>query len=267
MSRCLNSAFSIVSVIYHFRLLLSINCDIEVSMGLQVALARAGVGSRRKCALIIKSGRVKIKGKIIAQPGFAVGPADELYLDGKIIECPTRIYLLLNKPAGVTTTLKDKFARHTVAEFFPEGAKGIYPAGRLDRDACGLLLLTNDGELSYRLTHPKFKLVKKYLLLVKGAVAEHQRIKLEKGVYLEGRKTMPCKIRVIKSDKRHSRLLVELKEGRKRQLKKMFKQIGCRVIYIERLAIGPLNLGRLKEGRVRPLTRPEILRLKQSVGL
>lgn len=226
---------------------------------LQVALAQLGFASRRQAAEMIKAGRVKVNGATVREPGRKVDLAeDRVNVDGISRDAQKKIYLLLNKPKGVVTTVKDKYADRTILELVGHKDERIYPVGRLDKDTTGLLLLTNDGALAYRLTHPKFGVERVYQVRVQGDIGPEKLRKLEAGIILEGKKTFPCKIKMIAAANGATELEVRLKEGRKRQIKKMFGVVGHPVAAIHRTAFGPLKLAGLKSGRFRPLTNEEL---------
>ena len=237
-------------------------------MRLQVALAQLGYASRRRAAELIKSGKVKVNGEIILSPGKRVEPAsDRITVDGKAKEIPKKVYFLLNKPKGVVSTVKDRHAARTALDLIKQNDLRIYPVGRLDQDTTGLLIISNDGELVYRLTHPKFGIKKVYRVCIEGTIAPEKVRELEKGILLEGRRTFPCKIEIVTRQKDITRLQLQLTEGRKRQLKKMFARVDHPVLEIHRIAFGPLKLAGLKIGEWRPLKEQEIMELKKATGL
>lgn len=237
------------------------------NLRLQVALAQLGVASRRGAKEFIKAGRVQLNGRAIYKPGQKVDlEKDTITVDGKSSCIQKKVYFILNKPEGFVSTVKDRFASRTVFDLIrPKGLR-IYPVGRLDKDTRGLLLLTNDGKLAYHLTHPKFGIKKVYQVCVQGSVPLTKVKRLEKGILLEGKKTYPCKIKVIADKGKTTDLEIQLTEGRKRQIKQMFALLGHPVLAIQRIAFGPLKLGRLKTGLWRRLNLPEIAELKKEVG-
>jgi 23S rRNA pseudouridine2605 synthase len=248
---------------------------------LQVALAKLGFASRRGAAQIIKAGKVKVNGQAAFKPGQRIDlEKDIITVEGKSSCIQRKVYFLLNKPKGVVTTTKDRYASRCVLDLIRQKDLRIYPVGRLDKDTTGLLLLTNDGELAYRLTHPKFGIKRLYRVCVRGNVARKRLRELEKGIFLEGKKTYPCKIKVLSKvgplRSRQSRtngagystrLEIELTEGRKRQIKVMFAVFGHPVLAIERIAFGPLRLRGLKTGLWRKLKTYEIAKLKKVTGV
>lgn len=232
---------------------------------LQVALAELGFASRRAAAELIKEGKVKINGAPALEPGRRVDlKKDTITVDGRRSDIQKKVYFMLHKPKGVVTTVKDRYAGKTVLDIIGQKDIRIYPVGRLDKDTSGLLLLSNDGELAYRLTHPKFGIEKIYRVCVEGIVSQQKMKKLERGILLEGKKTFPCKIEVIDAQKDNTGLEVHLTEGRKRQIKMMFAALGHPVKAIHRITFGPLTLAGLKAGRWRALTEREIMELKRT---
>ena len=236
----------------------------EKRIRLQVFLSRSGVSSRRWAGEWIKAGRCNVNGKRVFEPSYPIDPGwDKVLLDGERVAVKKKIYVLLNKPRGVVTTRSDRFAEKTVLDILPEGFGHLYPVGRLDKDTTGLLLLTNDGELTYRLTHPRFEIDKLYGVVLNKLLKQSDLKCLEKGIPIEGALTAPCKIR-CRDD-----LAVEitLHEGRKRQIKRMFSALGYKVAELARLKEAHLTLGELPQGQWRFLLRAEIAALYQSVKL
>ena len=233
-------------------------------MRLQVFLSRNGVCSRRKALPIILSGQVKVNGQVVKEPSTEINPEeDTIEFDGKMIEGKSYSYILLNKPAGYVTTKEDPFAKKTVFELLPLKYQRLVSAGRLDQDTEGLLLFTNDGDLAFRLTHPKFNIDKIYFVRIKGALEQRHKTLLEKGIMLEGKKTIPAKISNIKLVGPRTELLITIHEGRKRQIRLMFAHAGYSVVYLKRIAQGPLKLGSLPLGQWRELKQKEIEILKK----
>jgi pseudouridine synthase len=232
-------------------------------------LAQAGVASRREADRMIAQGRVKVNGQVIEVLGHKIDDEkDRVDVDGSRVEREEGlVYLMLNKPPGYLVTLKDNFQRPTIQQLLPSLSQRVFPIGRLDSDSSGLLLMTNDGELAYRLTHPRFKVPKTYLVKVKGEPAPSELTKLEKGIYLDGKKTAPAKIARIRGDQKKSLFKIEIYEGRKREVKRMFQSVGHKVLQLRRICFGGLRLGGLKEGRWRFLNQKEVDSLKKLTAL
>jgi len=230
-------------------------------MRLQVFLSSSGVASRRAAAGIVRSGRVMVNARRIIEPSCRIDPEkDKVFLDQKRVLPKKKIYILLHKPKGVTSTKKDPFAKRTVMDLLPRCYSHLNPVGRLDRDTTGLILLTNDGGLINKLTHPRYNIEKVYLVTLDKKLFSKDKVRLENGVTLEGRRTAPCRIRL----KEKACLEMTLREGRKRQIKRMLSKIGYRVVDLKRIKEGALGLGLLSEGRWRILTEKEIAELIRS---
>ncbi len=270
---------------------------------LQKILARAGVASRRAAEAMIAAGRVRVNGAVVTQMGVRVDPrTDRIEVDGRPLKLPPSgagaedapVYILLNKPAGVVSTVKDTHGRPTVidlvtarpaAEHAPKGtarqagktaymgkarqapAQRIYPVGRLDSDTTGLLLLTNDGELTFRLTHPRYGVEKEYRALVKGRPDAQALQRLREGVDVEGQTTAPAEVRVVGTQGDDTWLQIVIHEGRKRQVRLMCEAVGHPVIELQRVRFGPIRLGDLPVGGWRHLAVHEVHALKRAVKL
>lgn len=243
---------------------------------LQKLLADAGVASRRAAERLILEGRVRVNGNIVRELGSRADPErDDVSVDGIEVETrPLRVYLILHKPRGYVTTAHDEQGRKTVMDLVYKTRERVYPVGRLDLDSEGLLLLTNDGELAQRLTHPRHAVEKEYLALVRGTPDDEALRRLRRGVTLDdGRTTAPALIEHARSPggepapEGHSWLRVVLSEGRKRQVRRMCDAAGHPVERLIRTRIGPLRLRGLVPGRVRELTPQEVARLRESAGL
>ena len=234
---------------------------------LQVVLARFGLASRRGVVSLIESGKVTVNGAAVHEKGLRVRPeTDKICVEGKELAArhgDQKRYFVLNKPKGVMTTMQDPHAEKTVADFFRAIPERLFPVGRLDRDTTGLLIMTNDGELAFGLTHPKFGVEKKYFSKVKGLVADETVKRLEKGILLAEGRTAPCRIEIIKRSSKESELYVTLHEGKKRQIRRIFEKVGHRVLELSRLNYGPLSLGNLKPGQWRELDAQELTSLKK----
>ena len=229
-----------------------------LNMRLQVFLSKAGISSRRAAAGIITSGKITINGRKVFEPSFKVDPEkDEVFYNNRKIASREKVYIMLNKPRGVTTTKKDPFAARTVMDLLPPRFRHLNPVGRLDKDTTGLLLLTNDGALTNSLTHPRFNVEKEYIVRLDKRLVDADRLMLEKGISLDGRHTAPCRIKL----KDKASLGMTISEGRKRQIKRMFSKIGYRVTGLKRVREGFLSLGSLAEGKWRFLTKEEMGKL------
>lgn len=227
------------------------------------SLAGAGVGSRRQMAEAIKQGRVAVNGQIVSDFRLPVESEDLVTLDGRPVYLrlgKKPVYLILNKPAGMLATTRDERGRGTVMALLPPKYRGLrlYPAGRLDKDSTGLLLLTNDGALTYRLTHPRFEHEKEYLVRLDKRLEPSDADKLRGGIELEDGRTRPATVRPA-AEPLSYRLAVH--EGKKRQLRRMFASLGYRVATLQRIRIGSLLLSNLKEGESRELTTAEVSKL------
>lgn len=228
-------------------------------MRLQVFLSHSGICSRRKALDLVKSGRVKVNNAVVREPSFQVDSSrDKIHFDGKQVELKENIYILFNKPEGVTTTKKDNFAEKTVFDILPKKFQHLNPVGRLDKDSSGLLILTNDGDLTYKLTHPSFETGKTYEVKLDNELRLCDKSKIEKGVELEDGLTSPCKIEAAKGLVR-----ITIHEGKKRQVRRMFAALNYNVVKLRRIQEGSLDLGNLKLGAWRPLNADEVCRLQR----
>jgi pseudouridine synthase len=234
---------------------------------LQRALARAGLGSRRACEELIAAGRVSIGGRV-ATMGDRVDPErDEVRVDGRKVSVhPGLRYYVLHKPRGVTTTMRDPHAERDLSGLLPRGPR-VFPVGRLDRDTEGLLLLTNDGELAHRLTHPRFGVEKEYLAEVEGEVSARRLGRLERGVALEDGVARAVRARPAGGARRRSAVRVVMVEGRKREVRRMLDAVGLPVRRLVRVRVGRVRLGRLRPGELRELTPEEVRGLYRDAGL
>ena len=229
---------------------------------LQVVLARFGIASRRGVVGLIEEGRVQVNGQVIREKGFRVhAETDQIQVNDDLLPIGSpqkKAYYIFYKPKGVMTTLQDPHAEKTVADYFRMVPERLFPVGRLDRDTTGLLFMTNDGELAFRLTHPKFGVQKRYRARVRGLVTDEEVKRLEAGVELEEGMTAPCKIKIEKQDRKQTVLIVVLHEGKKRQIRRIFQKIGHGVMELERLNFGPLSLDGMSLGEKRKLTPEEL---------
>ena len=229
---------------------------------LQKIIANSGVTSRRKAEELIKEGRVTVDGVVINELGTKVREDSNIEIDGVAIEKEPKVYYLLNKPRGVVTTAKDEHGRKTVVDLIPT-EKRIYPVGRLDYDTTGLLILTNDGDFTNALLHPKNKIDKTYIAKINGILSPSDLMKLKKGVYIDDYKTMPARIKVRRIDKKNSVSFVELtiREGKNHQIKKMIESVGFEVLKLKREKIEFLTLNGLASGEYRLLNNKEVKKL------
>ena len=227
-------------------------------MRLQVFLSKSGVCSRRSAVDIIRSGKARVNNRKILEPSFNIDTAkDIVFLNDKKISLKEEIYIMLNKPRGVTTTKKDRFAKRTVMDLLPPRMSHLNPVGRLDKDTTGLLLLTNNGDLINRLTHPRYNIEKLYEARLDARLKDADRAALERGIDLDGERTAPCRIQL----REKSNLEIVLHEGKKRQIRRMFSKMGYKVLGLKRSKEGSLALAGLGEGRWRALTEKELREL------
>ena len=239
-----------------------------VPMRLQKFLARAGVASRRGSENLMTAGRVSVNGEVVCELGSKVDPRkDEVAVDGKVISYPgLPVTLMLNKPAGYITTMSDPEGRPCVAALVPVHTyPGLYPLGRLDAETTGLLLFSTDGELGYRLLHPRYHVVKTYEVEVAGRPSAQSLERLGEGIELDDGMTLPAAIEVLSLGDTCSRMNVSISEGRNRQIRRMFEAIGHPVVSLNRSAFGPLTLDGLKKGCWRLLTQEELALLDKPI--
>lgn len=236
---------------------------------LQKYLASCGVASRRMSEEIIKSGRVAVNGQIVTEMGVKIKiGTDKVTVDGKdITPEEEHVYLMLNKPEGYVTTAHDPQGRPTVLDLVAEVPQRVFPIGRLDVDTEGLLFLTNDGELAYRLTHPKFAVTKVYHALVTGKPSEDKLDRMRNGLKLEDGMTKPCTVKVIRRYNHKTMLEITISEGRNRQVRRMCQAIGNTIIELERVKIENIELSQVKRGQYRKLTLEELAPLMYKVQL
>jgi 23S rRNA pseudouridine2605 synthase len=238
---------------------------------LQKVLAQAGVASRRACEELIRQGRVQVNGQVVTELGTKVDPnLDEISVDGTPIADPAeKVYLILNKPPGYISTVHDPWGRPTVLDLIPYEER-LYPVGRLDAESEGLLLLTNDGRLTHRLTHPRYEHEKEYLTLVRGRPRDAVLSRLRRGVDLEEGRTAPAEVnRVSRKEGLETPpdttwLRIVIHEGRKRQIRRMCAAVGHPVQRLVRVRMGPIELGDLAVGEYRPLSAKEVRRLQPT---
>jgi 23S rRNA pseudouridine2605 synthase len=222
-------------------------------------LAHGGVASRRKAEVIIGNGRVSVNGEVVRDPARDVGEGDDVRVDGSPVGAEAREVWAVNKPAGVVSTAREPGSRPAVVSLVDSRAR-LYPVGRLDADSTGLLLLTNDGELANRLTHPRYEVPKAYLVRLRRPPAEADLRRLAGGVELDDGRTAPAEVRRVGEHE----IEIVLREGRNRQVRRMAEAVGNEVVALRRVRFGPVELGSLAEGEARPLTAAEVAGLRES---
>jgi len=234
---------------------------------LQKIMAELGVASRRKCEEMILQGRVKVDGILIKELGIKVDKQKSIIeVDGKKLNDEIqKIYILLNKPVGYITSAKDQFDRPTVLDLVSNVGHRVFPVGRLDYDTEGLLILTNDGDLTYKITHPSHNVTKTYLARVKGRVMDEVVTIFKQGIRIEDYRTAPAKLEILKYIDNDTLVNITIHEGRNRQVRKMCDAVGHKVLKLRRISIGNLRLGDLKVGQWRHLTLEEV-RYLYSLG-
>lgn len=236
----------------------------SVKARLAKVLARAGVASRRGSEDRIREGRVTVNGRVVLEPGTLVDPCrDHIKVDGRLVRLSfAPVYILLNKPRGFVSTVRDPQGRPTVLDLI-KGVKGrLFPVGRLDYETEGLLLLTNDGGMAYRLLHPRYGISRVYLVKVRGIPTKEELALLRRGTRLKGGKTARAEVTLLRALKSNAWLRIVLREGRHREVRQMCEAIGHPAMNLRRVAFGPLTLGDLPIGRARPLTDQEVRGLR-----
>ncbi len=247
--------------------------DEQTSIRINKALAEAGICSRRAADALIEKKRVRLNGQLVDTPGVKVNlDSDVLEVDGKVVSFTRReqkVYILLNKPVGVVTTASDPEGRKTVIDIVPQAMKArLFPVGRLDLQSRGLLLLTNDGDLAYRLTHPKWHLPKIYRVRVRGTVTPQVLSTMRSGMTLtEGDEVAPVKVREIRRLRDGAVLEMELIQGLNRQIRRMCRDLDLEVITLTRIQMGPIELGDLPPKSSRHLSKAEVSALRKAVRL
>ena len=231
-------------------------------------MARCGVAARRKCDAMITSGRVKVNGEVVLDPGRRIEPGrDVVEVDGKEIFPQKPVYIALYKPVGYLSTMSDPFGRPTIRELIKDVKERVFPVGRLDSDSEGLLLLTNDGDLANALAHPRYGKVKVYEVKVRGRPSRDKLDILERGIPMDGEITAPSKIEEIGEDTQGNAILrFFIREGRKRQIRRMMGFIGHDVLRLKRVSIGPISLNGLEPGEYRYLTEEEVELLRKHIS-
>jgi pseudouridine synthase len=232
-------------------------------------LSQAGVASRREADRMIEAGRVKVNGTAVQTLGFKLDDAiDTVEVDGNTVSSQrTLLYVMLHKPPGYLVTRKDPYKRPTVMDLLPRFPERINPVGRLDFESEGLLLLSNDGDLAMRLLHPRYGVKKMYRVKIKGKPETTAIQRLEKGIVLDRKKTAPARVSEIRRGEKFSWMNVQVQEGRKREVRRMFQAIGHPVVYLKRVRFAGLSLGKLRPGQWRYLTRNEVKNLRRKAGL
>jgi 23S rRNA pseudouridine2605 synthase len=232
-------------------------------------LSICGVTSRRGAEQLIKAGKVTINDKTVESLGVIIDEdKDTVKVDGtEVTPVKKNLYILLNKPKNVLTTLHDPFRRKTVAHYLKSLDTRVYPVGRLDYDTEGVLLLTNDGDLAYRLAHPKYRVKKVYRVFVRGAFSYDDGQRIERGIKLQDGHTGKGRVKILKSGINSSKVRIILTEGHKREIKQLMRAVGHRIINLRRMEFAGLRTERLRPGRWRHLSHREVTRLKELVGL
>ncbi len=234
----------------------------DTTQRLNKYLANLGVASRRDIKILLKQQIVTVNGERIKESGFRIDPKkDDIRVNGKKIKQPELVYFLLNKPKGVVSTTADEYGRKNVTSLIPTKER-IYPVGRLDKETTGLLILTNDGELTNALIHPKYHVNKVYRLKVEGKISVEQLCALRNGVLLDDGITSPARVSITRETHVFTLCEMTIYEGRNRQIRRMCETVGLRLVNLQRINFGPLSLGSLGEGKYRKLTTDEIAVLK-----
>lgn len=232
---------------------------------LQKVMANRGIASRRKCEELIRAGRVSVNGQIVREMGLKVCDSDLISVDGRKLKTEeSKVYVILNKPKGYVTTVSDPEGRKTVMDLVTGIGARIYPVGRLDYDTEGLLLMTNDGEMSYALTHPRYGVDKSYIVRVWGTPTREALQQLARGVQLEDGITAPARVKLL-SRGRQSEIKLTIHQGKNRQVRRMLEAVGHRVVSLRRIQFGPLDLEGIAPGKFRHLTRAEVRALTSVV--
>ena len=235
---------------------------------IQKMIADCGYCSRRKAEELMQQGRVKLNGHPV-KPGDKCGFKDLITIDGERLMLPRKrnfVYIMLNKPRGYVTTVSDELERRCVMDLLEDVEERVYPVGRLDRNSEGLLLLTNDGEFANSIMHPSRHVSKTYRVTVRPDISDDQLVALSEGVVIDGRKTLPANVVVKSKETGRVVLLITIKEGRNRQIRKMCEAVGLEVARLRRVSIGPLKLGMLPPGKWRELTADELRAMRNAIG-
>lgn len=236
-------------------------------MRLHKFLAVCGVASRRSAEELVAAGRVTVNGNVVGNVRRGIDPeTDDVRVDGERVEPESKVYIMLNKPKGYLTTMYDPHGRKTVSELVENVPQRVFPVGRLDKDTEGLLLMTNDGELTYRVTHPKFEIKKTYQAVVSGVVTDESLEKLRTGVQLSDGVTSPAEVRVLSRQGNSTSMEICITEGKKRQIRRMCSAVGHEVIELKRVATAGVVLRDVAPGKWRYLTPEEISQLRGPVS-
>ena len=235
---------------------------------LQKLLASAGFGSRRSCEDFLRAGRVAVNGEVAGLGDRADPGRDIVTLDGETIAAERLRYWLVHKPTGMLTTVRDPEGRPTIVDLIPRGEVRLFPVGRLDGETSGLVLMTNDGAMTHRMLHPSLGCEREYRVRVKGELTADKRTRLETGVWVEGGRTAPARVKACRFDPKRVQTLfrIILTEGRKRQIRRSLQSLGCPVLELVRVRMGPLELGKLPRAGARPLRATEIRELREHVS-
>lgn len=220
-------------------------------------LAAAGVASRRECDKLVTEGKVTVNGKI-AELGLEVQETDEVFVEGRKVVIQKNEYYILNKPKGYICSVSDDKGRKTVMDLMPVNVGRIYPVGRLDYDSEGLLILTTDGELAQKLTHPSNEIPKTYLVKIEGTLTEAALNPIRSGIEIDGYMTKKCKAHIVETNKSYTKVHITITEGKNREVRRMFAAIGKEVQLLKRIKVGELTLRGLDRGACRKLSKPEI---------
>jgi 23S rRNA pseudouridine2605 synthase len=234
---------------------------------LQLFLARCGVASRRKCATLIEKGNVRVNGAVIKEPFYKIDPAkDRVEFDSKEIKLSKYIFYKLYKPKGILSAMSDDRGRKTISNLIPSKYGSLFFVGRLDLDSEGLMILTNHGEAANRITHPRYHVSKVYKVMLDKEPNVGDLLIMSKGIELEGKKTIPAFYERIGA-KGSKQVRVEIMEGRKRQIKLVFREFGYKVQQLKRVSIGPIRLGDMKPGEISEFSLDELLSLFDAIGM
>lgn len=230
-------------------------------MRLNAYIAKSGFCARRKAAILVKEGKVKVGGKVVKEPYLEVKEGDVVTVAGRSLRVENPAYFMINKPRGLTSTAEDKFAEKKITDVIPRKYGRLYPIGRLDKDSRGLIILTNDGEFCYRLTHPKFEIEKEYIVLLEGSHTTAELEKIKKGVYDEPDLLKVKSFSVLYAKNNRTEVSVVVGEGKKRHIRRLFKALDLNVLDLKRVRIGNLKIGGLPEGAFRQLNKEEAYRM------